>query len=257
MEAPAVTLLLAAIILGTVVLIRGVRAGLPIRDVLRRIVAGRPRRARANDQEFRDRRDELLERVARQLLAIPARPPGEMLHVVVRIHAADDDILGRDAIDDDREISRRLAAGGRADRADRVTIRQVRPDTAILRGRAKVIPVAKPGTIRQTRSIDDSGEPTSGARLVDLDSNDAIAIPPAGGVIGRDADVCQVVVDAPTVSRQHAYLRPRSDGFAVEDLGSANGLMINARRTDLGQLRHGDVLSLGKVVRLRLEVPNR
>lgn len=254
MDAPVVTLILAAIVLGAIVVTGLVRGGYPFRGVLRRIVSARPRRSRANDQEFRDRRHELLERVTRQLLDIPAAPPGEMLHVVVRINPADDDLVGRDAISDDQEIGRLLRAGGRG---DRVTIRGVRPDGDIPRGRADVIPVARPGAVRPTRGIDDAGEATRGARLVRLGSNDEIAIPPAGGVIGRDVDLCQVVVDAPTVSRRHAHLRPRSNGFTVEDLGSANGLMINSRRTERGQLQHGDVLSLGKVVRLRLEVRDR
>src|SRR5262245_5021189 len=64
-------------------------------------------------------------------------------------------------------------------------------------------------------------------------------------VIGRGSD-CDLVVPSGAVSRRHAAL-VRSDGMLlVEDLGSRNGVLVNARklrgRTDL---RAGDTLTLG------------
>lgn len=93
------------------------------------------------------------------------------------------------------------------------------------------------------------------ARLVVLGtSGTALDVPADGGALGRDALHCAIVIDTPTVSRRHAQLTPTEDGFLVQDLGSANGLAINAQRTGEGLLRHGDLLGLGKKVRLRLEI---
>jgi pSer/pThr/pTyr-binding forkhead associated (FHA) protein len=58
------------------------------------------------------------------------------------------------------------------------------------------------------------------------------------------------------VSRRHALIVAAAAGFAVQDLGSANGTFVNGRR--LGPdapapLRHGDELKFGTLI-LRFEV---
>jgi hypothetical protein len=64
-------------------------------------------------------------------------------------------------------------------------------------------------------------------------------------LIGRSPD-CDVFLDDVTVSRKHAVLIQREDGFFIEDQGSLNGTFLNRRRIESGQLRDGDELQIGK-----------
>jgi pSer/pThr/pTyr-binding forkhead associated (FHA) protein len=72
-------------------------------------------------------------------------------------------------------------------------------------------------------------------------------------VIGREhADVC---LEDPQVSRRHAAVRPMERGIEVEDLGSANGTLVNGDPlTGRLRLRDGDVIQVGRM-RLTASVP--
>ena len=63
--------------------------------------------------------------------------------------------------------------------------------------------------------------------------------------IGRSPD-CEIFLDDVTVSRKHAVLTQRDDGFFIEDLGSQNGTFLNRHRIESGQLNDGDELQIGK-----------
>jgi hypothetical protein len=63
--------------------------------------------------------------------------------------------------------------------------------------------------------------------------------------IGRSPD-CEIFLDDVTVSRKHAVLAQRDDGFFIEDLGSLNGTFLNRHRIESGQLNDGDELQIGK-----------
>jgi hypothetical protein len=70
-------------------------------------------------------------------------------------------------------------------------------------------------------------------------------VPSEGGVLGRSRD-CELVVDDPNVSRQHAEVRPSGAQWTVRDLGSTNGIKVNGRRVTAAQsLKHGDTIELG------------
>lgn len=75
--------------------------------------------------------------------------------------------------------------------------------------------------------------------------------------IGRLPDN-QIMVDDPMVSRHHARLTWRGNGYSVEDLGSANGTWVNGRRisqpTSLGP---GDTLGLSQDIALGLTAPRQ
>jgi pSer/pThr/pTyr-binding forkhead associated (FHA) protein len=60
-------------------------------------------------------------------------------------------------------------------------------------------------------------------------------IGPGRTVLGR-ARTCDVTVDDPSVSRQHAELRPEGEGWLVADLGSTNGTFVNGRRIQTAPL---------------------
>ncbi len=65
--------------------------------------------------------------------------------------------------------------------------------------------------------------------------------------IGRLAD-CDLTLEDSTVSREHAAVVRRSDGWWVVDLNSTNGTRVNGRRTAEHPLRPGDRLEFGDVV---------
>ncbi len=77
-----------------------------------------------------------------------------------------------------------------------------------------------------------------------------ISAPPDGPgpwIIGRSPDHARMVIDADTVSRAHASLRPAADGWEVRDLNSTNGTWINGWRVDRAVVGPGDQLVLGDV----------
>ena len=62
--------------------------------------------------------------------------------------------------------------------------------------------------------------------------------------IGRDND-CQICVDHPAVSRQHALLERRGSHWLLSDDSSTNGLWWQGRRVQQLLLRDGDSLRFG------------
>lgn len=71
--------------------------------------------------------------------------------------------------------------------------------------------------------------------------------PVAGPVVIGRATECDIPVQADEISRRHALVKPTPDGLSVEDLGSANGTYVNARRVQQGFLSPGDELRLDSV----------
>ena len=77
------------------------------------------------------------------------------------------------------------------------------------------------------------------------------ALPQDQVTIGRSAGNELVLAD-PEVSRRHARVVRRADGYAVEDIGSTNGTFVNGQRiSHLTLLQDGDTIDLGDTVRLR------
>jgi hypothetical protein len=72
-----------------------------------------------------------------------------------------------------------------------------------------------------------------------------LVIGAAGVTMGRSRQ-CEVMVDDPNVSRQHAEIRPRGGSWVVTDLGSTNGSRLNGRRLEQPTvLKPGDEVELG------------
>jgi len=68
-------------------------------------------------------------------------------------------------------------------------------------------------------------------------------------LIGR-ADDCEISLRAPRVSRRHARLHVQRGAASIEDLGSANGVLVNGRRipaNGLHGLSQGDRVELGGI----------
>lgn len=63
-------------------------------------------------------------------------------------------------------------------------------------------------------------------------------------IVGRSRR-CDIVIDDPNVSRQHAEIRRDGDGYVILDLGSTNGLRVNRRDVKQTVLQPGDQIELG------------
>jgi FHA domain len=112
--------------------------------------------------------------------------------------------------------------------------------------------------VTATYRIDDAGE------LIPVEMEDVTALGPAlviragGGRegesfavdsermrIGRRPD-SEVFLDDVTVSRDHALLIRRGEGFHLDDCGSLNGTYVNRSRIESHQLQEGDEVQIGK-----------
>jgi hypothetical protein len=69
-------------------------------------------------------------------------------------------------------------------------------------------------------------------------------------IIGRNASNCQLAIDDPTISRQHASLSLVNGRLHLMDLGSTNGSWIENLqvRTTPVSLKEGQTVTLGKVI---------
>jgi len=65
-------------------------------------------------------------------------------------------------------------------------------------------------------------------------------------LVGREPG-CDVVVSDGSVSRKHARLEQRKDGWNVVDQGSANGTFLDSQRVAEAVLRSGQELRFGAV----------
>ena len=65
-------------------------------------------------------------------------------------------------------------------------------------------------------------------------------------VVGRDPS-CDLVINDPKCSRRHAVVEAGPDGLVIRDSGSANGILVNGRRTERSPLVAGDVFRIGDV----------
>ncbi len=81
-----------------------------------------------------------------------------------------------------------------------------------------------------------------------------MVVGPAGATIGRSRQ-CDIVIDDPNVSREHAEVRPRGGSWVVRDLGSTNGSSLNGHQIEAPEvLRPGDEIELGtSAIRFELE----
>jgi hypothetical protein len=63
--------------------------------------------------------------------------------------------------------------------------------------------------------------------------------------VGRSPD-CEIFLDDVTVSRKHAVLVRKDNGYELADEGSLNGTFLNKKRIETAQLEDGDELQIGK-----------
>lgn len=71
-----------------------------------------------------------------------------------------------------------------------------------------------------------------------------VPISPGTHVLGREKS-CQVRIPIAEVSRKHCELTLTEAGLTVRDLGSANGTIVNGKRTEEEILGAGDAVVIG------------
>jgi hypothetical protein len=74
-------------------------------------------------------------------------------------------------------------------------------------------------------------------------------------ILGRGDDV-DVKIEDGAVSRKHARIFPKKDGWQVEDLGSKSGTFLGGARVQFASVQPGDVLKIGRT-ELRFEIEIR
>lgn len=92
-------------------------------------------------------------------------------------------------------------------------------------------------------------QPAVGQRgwLVELPGGRSHALTGSHLTLGRLGE-CDVVVDDPGASRQHARVNRTDSGFVLTDLGSTNGTLVNGESIREHLLEDGDRITIGETM---------
>ena len=97
---------------------------------------------------------------------------------------------------------------------------------------------------RQAEQLQEPARSDQRTALLLIDGK-RLVVGASGVTMGRSRQ-CEVTVDDPNVSRQHAEIRPRGGSWVLTDLGSTNGSQLNGRRLAAPTvLKPGDQIELG------------
>ncbi len=83
------------------------------------------------------------------------------------------------------------------------------------------------------------------AFLIESETMRQFELSGATQIIGREPSACQVVLQNPGVSRQHARITHDGNAWILTDLGSTNGTCIDGRRIHESYIYAGDTLTFG------------
>ncbi len=83
--------------------------------------------------------------------------------------------------------------------------------------------------------------PAPGPRALRIEREDGTVLDVATErfVVGRGAH-CDLVIESPKISREHAAFVRAEDGWWIEDLGSSNGTWCRGERIARRKVEHGD-----------------
>lgn len=127
--------------------------------------------------------------------------------------------------------------------------------------RAGSAPDADAVAVRETAADADAAPPApdAGAGFLGTatvtvgDLHHDIALEGERMVVGRLAE-CEITLADVNVSRRHAVFVREGDGWAIEDLGSTNGTLLNGSKVTYERLRDGDLVQIG-ATQLRYREP--
>lgn len=81
------------------------------------------------------------------------------------------------------------------------------------------------------------------AQLIPLDGGEPISLNRQITLVGRKQGMCDLILDAGSVSKLHCLI-VKTDGLLfIRDLGSTNGTKVNGQRVTRGALLPGDELA--------------
>lgn len=109
------------------------------------------------------------------------------------------------------------------------------------------IPVIRPGLLfdAEADDSDDLGAPAPGIATVTVRGVDHDVVLRGDRMVVGRLSSCDVCLQDKNTSRQHAAFVSEGNGWAVEDLGSTNGTLVNGCAVDHQLLRDGDVIVVG------------
>jgi hypothetical protein len=119
--------------------------------------------------------------------------------------------------------------------------------TAAATERKLSIPIIKPGLFfdAEAEDSDDMGAPAPGIATITVRGVDHDVVLRGDRMVVGRLSTCEISLQDKNTSRQHAAFVKDGVGWAVEDLGSTNGTLVNGRRVDRMQLRDNDVIVVG------------
>jgi hypothetical protein len=122
------------------------------------------------------------------------------------------------------------------------------PDFAAARHEESAEEVGNTMIFSNSQRVRDAVEQTGTRRrpkALLLLSGRRLLVAPRGATIGRSRD-CDIVLEDSSVSRRHAELRPVGAGWAIDDLGSTNGVRVNGSTIHSAREVHtGDRIEIG------------
>ncbi len=106
--------------------------------------------------------------------------------------------------------------------------------------------------LKKVYAEDERREQTSGPCLISLQQDRCgdIALSAPHLILGKNREKADIVLPDDTVSRIHARIELRTDGFYINDLYSTNGTWLNGRRIEPGnavRLSDGAALGMGSL----------
>jgi serine/threonine protein kinase len=111
--------------------------------------------------------------------------------------------------------------------------------------------------LRHFLGDDDRGAAAVPVALCNTATGEVIPLVKETTVVGRSAK-CDLVLEAPEVSRRHCRVIRLAEEVLVEDLGSSQGTCVNGARVTRARLRDGDRLEIaGQVFQVRMPEPRQ
>ena len=98
------------------------------------------------------------------------------------------------------------------------------------------------------------------AKLIAVEGGASIDLVKELTLLGRDED-CDIRIDHKSISKLHCVIVKTDGLLLIRDLGSTNGIVLNGRQTQAGDIKHGYRFEIGSqgfqfVVEKRDEEPD-